>query len=637
MVLEDYKSEMTLFDASTEDEGQDIHVNVFRPEQEMPHVDARDVVVIFKTKYQMWKGVPSLITNRLTDIHVYDAQKIPNCKISVRGALKEPVRKVRREPSANEQEYVAALYNKIDKTSVPDREEFQIRSRQSLNVKEKFSLLQDVRDSTFSDLVVEVVRDPFDSGDQMTLWVSDYTENSAFFNHILDFADGTESWTAREGDPYGYTDKFSADTSAASTQQRWTGPLGKKSMQISCWDPHADFIRGEVKRGQWVRLRNVRIRYGRNNSNIEGFLHGDQQAPHKINVDLLDPQNGPENTDARLVDALRRKRSYEKEKKKQLQELAGAKRKREDSDIQEEHKEPEKKESAKERRNKKRKRAALLKQVDQKEQEKEAQLGLNELVKCENVDKELTALSSIIEPVYYFTTVKGEAVSIELPFNCAKYRTYARVVDFHPVKLEDFAVSRKINDYDCLSDASGPSDSESEDDPGTLNRFTGKRVWEWCFSLKLEEVSPATKGGKKKPATTWVVVDNLEAQCLTGLDATELRRDQLNLDLLRETMFKLWGDLEERKTTLAAKKTAVSKSTAKIGLRPPVDSSDGEDTSGAKPRELGLSQTSNTPFSCCIRQYGIKEKARGDEHANAGEGVRWKRVFSLFGTKISQA
>jgi hypothetical protein len=43
---------------------------------------------------------------------------------------------------------------------------------------------------------------------------------------------------------------------------------------------------------------------------------------------------------------------------------------------------------------------------------------------------------------------------------------------------------------------------------------------------------------------------------------------------------------------------------------------------------------SNKGFTCCIKQYGIKVPEESAVRANAGPGLRWKRMFGMFGTKI---
>lgn len=284
----------------------------------MPTVGAGDVIIASQVKYQTWGGGPNLITNVRTEIHVYEAQRLPSCRTagSAWAALRKPPRKPSREPDAKENEYVLWLWGKIDKSAVPDQEKFAARTEQSLNVKNKFTLLQDVKDKKFADLVVQIVREPYDLGDKICLWVSDYTENVAFFNRTEDGAQLADGMPYRDGDPYGYTDKFSRK-SAQRTQAdgAWLGPYGKRSIQLTCWEPHANFIRENVHANDWVRLRNVQIGYGHNSFNIEGFVREDRDFPSRVCVDVLDALADHETVDPRLRDALRRKRDYEKKEK----------------------------------------------------------------------------------------------------------------------------------------------------------------------------------------------------------------------------------------------------------------------------------------------------------------------------------
>lgn len=216
-------------------------------------------------------------------------------------------------------------------------------------------------------------------------------------------------------------------------------------------------------------------------------------------------------------------------------------------------------------------------------------------------------------------------------------------MDFHPSSLEDFAVSRRRTDNDCLSDNSADDiDPDSDEDDGT--RHSGRnRVWEWRFALKLEEVLPPAAAlaarRDRNPATAWVHVGNPQAQLLTDVDARDLRAPggEEHLGRLREQMFKLWGDLEERKVDLEARRRE-RRGRILRGLPPPSSGAGGgeveadEEEAGHGP---GLGQVSNKPFACCIQQYGVKVEAEEGEEDNAGEGKRWQRVFGLFGTKIA--
>lgn len=215
-------------------------------------------------------------------------------------------------------------------------------------------------------------------------------------------------------------------------------------------------------------------------------------------------------------------------------------------------------------------------------------------------------------------------------------------MDFHPSSLEDFAVSRRRTDNDCLSDNSADDiDPDSDEDEGDSTRRSSRnRVWEWRFALKLEEVRPAVAAARrdKTPATAWVHVGNPEAQLLTDIDARDLRAPggEEHLGRLREQMFKLWGDLEERKVDLEARKRE-RRDRILRKMPPPSSGAGGGEEEGdeAAGHTLGLGQISNKPFACCLQQYGVKVEAEEGEDDNAGEGKRWQRMFGLFGTKIA--
>jgi hypothetical protein len=217
-------------------------------------------------------------------------------------------------------EYVSHMYHATDKTVLPSQIEFAAAASASLNIRDKFSLLQDVKDGGFYDVLGQVVKRPFDYGDRMTLWVSDYSENSTFFPYVQ----GGQSY-APAGDPMGYTNGVYGPMSSG-----WEGPYGKRSIQITAYDPHADFIRSNVKAGDYIQLRNLQVKFGRSTSNLEGFLRGDQRYKNKINVTVIDPRD-KESPNQQVKDVLQRKLQYLNEEKAQKRDIAsggqGGKRK----------------------------------------------------------------------------------------------------------------------------------------------------------------------------------------------------------------------------------------------------------------------------------------------------------------------
>jgi hypothetical protein len=590
----------------------------------MPQVAAGDVILATSARVQKYRSDPfSLITNHVTSIRVYKASKIPNPPQSAKVALEPASKRDGHVPSTEETAYVSYMHHKIDKYSLPEEVEFQARAAQSLNIKRKFSLLKNVEEGKFYDLIVQVAREPHVGFDVVTLYVSDYTENPHFHPRTWE---GLSESTSGPGDPYGYT-----TGGVDIPREGWLGPYGKRSLQVSCFEPHSIYVRDEVKAGQWIGLRNVQIKHGRDGQFLEGFLRGERNnTSATINVHLLETRD-PDTIDPNLREALRRCRDYHKKKKKEIKEVkaaqaAGLKRRASASSGQ-----GTRPINGKDRR--KALRAAKCQGGDEKLENQEPQLDLNRHVTCETRDAPPSTIESILQPTVHEITTKNQVTTLVLPFICAKFKAYARVVDFFPASLEDFAYGRRQTEYDVLSDngedSEGPASSDEE---GTSS---SQRIWEWRFALQLEDPTPPYNAkGPGQPPRLWVFVDNPEAQCLTGLDAANLHQDADTLNKLRERMFTLWGNLEELKTQAAGRKQkeeetegdkqhwtrSARKSQPRLP-KPPLQSSHPEDEG-----EGNGETVSNIPFPCCIKQYGVYE-------GNGGKG-QWVRCFGLFGTKI---
>ncbi|KAH6636777.1 hypothetical protein F5144DRAFT_194891 [Chaetomium tenue] len=616
----DHKSTITLYDLSAEDEKNDLEFVIFRSEADMPQVDVGDVVLVTAAKVQKYQSNPfSLITNRATSIRVYKASKIPKPPQSAKIALEPASKRDGHVPSPEETAYVSHIHHKIDKCFLPEETEFQARAAQSLNTRRKFGLLKDVEEGKFYDLIVHVAREPYAGFNLATLYVSDYTENTHFhpqaWEGLSELASGV--------DPYGYT------TGGANIpREEWIGPYGKKSLQVTCYEPHASYIRDEVKAGQWVSLRNVQIKYGRDGQFLEGFMRAGNET---INVYVLDTRD-PDTIDPNLKEALRRCRDYHKKKKRQIKEVksaqvAGLKRRASASSGQEAPPINGKDRRCEARRAKKHQGA------EETLDKQEPQLNLNHHVTCETRDAPNSTIASILQPTVHEIPTKNQNTTLVLPFICAKFKAFVRVVDFFPASLEDFAYGRRQTQYDVLSDNEEDSEGPSSSDDEEASR--SQRVWEWRFALQLEDPTPSDHAkGSGPPPRLWALVDNLEAQCLTGLDAADLHQDTDTLNKLRERMFTLWGNLEELKTQAAGRKQMeqetedgrhhrsrrAGKSQPRLP-KPPLQSSHPEIEGEGDGKTV-----SNIPFTCCIKQYGVYE---GKER----EG-QWVRCFGLFGTKI---
>lgn len=331
----------------------------------MPRPDAGDVVVVHAAKVQARNGI-SLITNRQTEIRIYSAVQIPKPPKSASQALQPPCGPNRWTPDATINEYVSWLYHSTNKFNIPNQDEFRVKIESSLNVREKFSTLEKVQESRFYDIIVQVIKDPFDQGDRMNFWVTDYTENDNFFLF---------SWNGPSRSDGADYDRNLYTTVKNGDSYNWPGPFGKRSMQVTSWEPHATYVRDNVKAGDWVWLRNVHVKFGHNSANLEGSLHADRMRG-KIQVSVLQITDN-NILDSRLKEAIRRKLNYERAKKQQQKSYeanghrdgsgAGTKRKAESV-------EPAKM-SRRERR--KLQIAEVDKKHEEQEKKKEEQMGLN--------------------------------------------------------------------------------------------------------------------------------------------------------------------------------------------------------------------------------------------------------------------
>lgn len=115
----------------------------------------------------------------------------------------------------------------------------------------------------------------------------------------------------------------------------------------------------------------------------------------------------------------------------------------------------------------------------------------------------------------------------------------------------------------------------------------------------------------------------------SSLPTLSLRKSPVALATLREKLFLLWGDLEERKARSAT-------------TLEPVDGN------AASSRKAETSRMK--PFQCCVKEYGVKKKrmrrvadGSGSEGGDEGGGEReedgddwvWERRWRMFGCTIS--
>ncbi|KAL8731374.1 MAG: hypothetical protein Q9166_003466 [cf. Caloplaca sp. 2 TL-2023] len=642
----DWTCNLRLSDHTTYDEG--VKIRFFRPmEIELPQIQANgDVIILQNIKISSWSGMTMGLSSRNTFWTVLPAASMPE---------ETPIGKIKLKctrgngssaPTQEQMRYAIEICNSRDRstygssaveanpssTNPPEssaRTSSVATTPSSVVRRDKFALIKDVQIEKFYDLVGQVVK-IYPSNGVVELYVTDYTSNVGLFNYV--WGDGDDEHSA---------------------MPKWRGPLGKMTLTVSLFSPHSYFAQSNVEEDQYVHLRNTRIKWSKDGK-LEGSLHTDRYNPDRVDVTII-----KDHSDDRVKDLLHRKLEYTKrfsQEKDGFEEMArGQKRKQ--------NEEPKlSKTQLRKRKRKEREQEALEKKQEPVPSDDEGnkenadpyrvritpaepgyhltnyatpsnsppssdppkrRTALNKNVRASYPEYPIRSLSSILS-LSIHTTPMG--IPYTLPFQNIKSRANVRVVNFFPPDIADFAVKRKKqSEYDILSDYEG--DSESEDDAeGTVlppdtdeedkdNEDSNaqsanedddqeKSKWEWRFGLTLEDASAPSLSSENERMGLYVA--GADAECLLKLDACNLRRKPQRLAELRERLFLLWGDLEEKKTAAANSNEVCN----------------------------GVKSAKSMPFTCCVKQYGIRKRWEKPGLSDAERNWGWDRMFRIFGTTI---
>ena len=603
----DYKMTIRLADKSSDASCSTIALHMFaKSEGDMPSVGAFDVMYIHKAKVQTYGGSYSLLSSDFSNMFLYAAAVLSLPMPSAAGqSMTTWARAVGRRsipvPDNAMTAGAVALFKDMSAASGSDMdfvvEEFKIQVARSTNIRDKRSALKDVRSGHFHDLLVRVVAEPHHFHDNLaSMWVSDYTVNDEFEKKgtvglFADFdaaaaAPGSSTGTA-VGDEHGYLDKYTAGSGGRNKKTNqadanWTGPVGRRSMLVSCFDEHARAVMAEVRRGSWVKLANVHITYGRHSSALEGFMRTDPDAfGHRLSVEVLDMDDlDHETMDPLHLEAMKQQDRYDKTRSKFIKEQKKRQQRAQKQQQQQQQQQAGRKRKdgagiaegdAAENSRQRRTRLRLLREAGQGGSEAgddddrdasplAASDVTNRAIVCEAGRQPATPLAHVLQPALYASlgqACTGDSGTV-LPFANVRFKAKVRVVDFMPHRLADFAVGRWVSQLELIGQHNDEdvSSSEDDDDSGAFGvdprggrDSSYKFTWEWRFALLLEDASDldADADPAAEKPRIWTVVTNTDAQLLTAMDACDLTKSSSALTTLREKMFLLWGNLEENK------------------------------------------------------------------------------------------
>lgn len=449
--------------------------------------------------------------------------------------------------------------------------------------KEKFSLVRDLilpsaSKLVFVDLLGEV-RKCYANDFRVELSITDYTGHKALYNYAYGCDD-----EGAEGDRYGYM---------SNMQEQWPGPWGKMTITVALWDNHARFAQREVNKGDFVFLRNVQIAMDRDGQRMEGNIRGDKNYPEKVNISKKKPRDAE--NDPRMKDLLMRKREYEakakRENKQFIRDASNMLKKR--TAFEAEGLEAGTGKKARKERKKNRKGAQMTEQTPAPALAEVTKPDSNIHVRCEKVEIPVKSIDDILDCEILRRKSPG-GNEFYLPFQNCCYHSKVRVVDFLPDDIRHFAAPYRQSDYDVLSDDEGSDGSDIDMTPNENLK------WQWRFCLLVEDATSPAVAGKPKAQMPLIVADT-DGEYLMNMDASDLSKDSQMLEVVREKLFVLWGDLQERKE-------AAKKGDAAMDMQPKAK-----------------------PFECLIKEYGVPVR---DEDGKAKDDLSFDRMFRIFKTTI---
>ncbi|KIW64278.1 hypothetical protein PV04_09225 [Phialophora macrospora] len=612
----EYKCTFTLHDP-TWSSGVGMEFSFFnKSADKLPAVrDQGDVVILRNIKTMVHKGLTKGLSNSASTWVVLPYTEVPNIhsgqdlkgkarwqKDERNGSTQYPKGAPAALPNEPELKYAKWIAEQEDPSNWPavrGRTQADIANTMLSNggtcapAREKFKLLQDIElqnDNAyiFADLLGEVRK--IYSNDFLTeLYVTDYTTNGRLYDY--EFVGHGEG---RTGDPFGY---INVDPST------WPGPWGQMTMTVRCRDRQSHIANTKVKVGDFVYLRNIQVKMDRDGRKLEGNCRDDPRYPEKELIEVVKTK------DERRLDVLRRKRAYEEKAEanaiKFYRDPNQARKKRQREEPTEEPTDEPRPKRSKNRTRKNKKANEADQQVQRetaaRSVEQERSLTVNPSIRIHN-HKGLSfkTIADILDPdILNRTTPKGNPY--RLPFQNCTYKSKVRVVDFFPDNIADFAAPRKVSQYEELGD-----DHESSDEHSDLDLAQGSDgddiKWEWRFFLLVEDSRPQP-GCRGRPTQMQLLVADDDGDCLFNMDACDLRdkKNERALASLKEKLFYLWGDLQERKQEAMSTEDALS----------------------VKP--------SARPFECLIKEYGVP--VRGSRR-RSNDVVIYDRCFRLFGTAI---
>lgn len=333
------------FSAGSVGGSSSMRCRVFKPQSDLPKITGiGDIAILREFKLTQWKERTECISQPLSGVLVFPADKIPVPELSQAyqlGTQRLPYNATpgAKQPTNQEQDAVLKLKHSSSGSAQEVRQHAALASIDTSN-RRKEALIKDLTFDRFYDIKAEVVKLYYTNTGSVDLKVTDYTANKDLYEYV---------------DP-------EIDRELAFKRD-WPGPYGQVTLHMRLFEPHAAWARGSIKIGDFVYLRNVHTKLTQYRI-LEGVMHQDRQMPDQVDIrKLLDKQ---------AIDEIKqRKDAYEQQRSNRgTVQVVNAPKK------------PSAKASAKKKAEKREKqrlqKAADLKEIEEKEETWEAERsGIN--------------------------------------------------------------------------------------------------------------------------------------------------------------------------------------------------------------------------------------------------------------------
>ena len=613
-------------------------VRFFGPQKNLPPVNnLGDVVVLCKVKANAYNGSKILISSYETSWVVFPTGMIPKELPPLKACIKHERSKRAPLPSAADMQRAIDFKNGEDSSrfSAPLGED---TVKKLMQPRDKFSLIKDLVVDSFCDLVGQVVKVYWNDRGWIDLYITDYTSNKLLHN----FPHPNEG---NDNDDYGYSPKVKRDWPGPFGQRtilitlfpphaEWARANVNVNNYVLLQNVNTKYTNARYMQGKMRTDLRDEDRIGviildREDERVKNVLRRKRDYEKEFRAQTTQNKQQGQNERRDQHEARHRPERrplLEIEDKNVRINLAGnemcdEKRKFDDA----ENNGPQTKLSRGQKRRKKAKEAKQKAKQDldpqqQTERDRSKSGGrgasegvtheslgqLNTNVRCNRPEYPSRSVADILDTAITHKRKLDSGMEVILPFNNKKSRTVVRAVDFKPPRLEDFCYRKRLSEYDGLdglddsrsdgADASGSSDGgKSDSDTGVLSGAPSStsHKWVWAFDLLVEDANPGVPAievnGKRQRERMVVKVCEADAMYLLKIDPVDLRNDAQALGQLRERLFLLWGDLQERKQ----KKLE--------------ESSDGKASMEHEP-------STARPFAMWVQEYGRRIKGTDAEY-----------------------